>query len=93
MGHIGMGISMRILESVMPKRFLSQKYERTKAYKFRSIPVKVEHCLLHDQDNYKPWPGEQKNVFLWVELENGYAVGWNENPDNGWSFPVFKMGS
>lgn len=38
----------------------------------------------------KSWPGPQKNVYAWVVLVNGKAVGWNENPGKGWSFPVVK---
>jgi hypothetical protein len=34
------------------------------------------------------WPGKQKNVYAWVQLANGKAVGWNESPSHGWSFPV-----
>jgi hypothetical protein len=37
------------------------------------------------------WPGPQKNVFAWVELSNGKAVGWNENPSRGWTFPVVSI--
>lgn len=36
------------------------------------------------------WPGPQKNVSSWCVLANGKAVGWNENPGTGWSFPVVK---
>ena len=39
----------------------------------------------------KPWPGSHKNVFVWWELETGHAIGWNENPSRGWSFPVIKL--
>ena len=34
------------------------------------------------------WPGRHKNVFDWCVLANGKAVGFNENPSVGWSFPV-----
>lgn len=37
------------------------------------------------------WPGKHKNVINWCVLENGYAVGWNENPARGWSFPIIKL--
>ena len=37
------------------------------------------------------WIGEQKNVYAWCKLANGYAVGWNENPGRGWSFPIVKV--
>lgn len=36
------------------------------------------------------WPGKHKNVIAWWVLANGYAVGWNENPAIGWSFPVIR---
>jgi hypothetical protein len=26
-------------------------------------------------------------VYSFITLENGWAVGWNENPARGWSFP------
>jgi len=35
-------------------------------------------------------PFKAKNVNSFVVLENGYAVGFNENPAKGWSFPVVK---
>jgi hypothetical protein len=37
------------------------------------------------------WVGTHKNVHFWVLLENGYAVGWNESPSRGWSFPMVKL--
>lgn len=37
------------------------------------------------------WVGEHKWVFSWVELDSGYAVGKNENPSRGLSFPMVKL--
>ncbi|WP_415912518.1 hypothetical protein [Neptuniibacter sp. QD37_11] len=34
-----------------------------------------------------PWKTAYRNVMHWVILEDGSAVGWNESPRNGWSFP------
>lgn len=42
-------------------------------------------------DGFKVYPGTHRNVFTWYELENGYGVGFNENPSRGWSFPVVKL--
>ena len=39
----------------------------------------------------KRWPSKEKFVFNWVILENNIAIGWNENPSRGWSFPVKKI--
>ncbi len=38
----------------------------------------------------QPWPGSHRNVAVWWKLENGLAVGWNENKSVGWSFPVIR---
>jgi hypothetical protein len=37
------------------------------------------------------WKGKHKNVMCWWKLDSGYAVGWNENPSVGWSFPVIRL--
>jgi hypothetical protein len=80
----------KTLKDVMPTKFNNGEYVGTKAYSMKDIYVVKEHDSFTDQDNFKKWPGSHKNVFLWVELENGHCVGWNENPSRGWSFPVFK---
>ncbi len=35
--------------------------------------------------------GTHKNVWNWWLLENGIAVGFNESPSIGWSWPVKKL--
>ena len=85
--------NLKILKEVMPTE-LSEKggaYKDTKAFKMLDEYVIVEHgCVYEQVENELRWPGSHKNVFYWVELINGYAVGWNENPARGWSFPVVK---
>ena len=81
----------KTLAQVMPREFSSSEYDNTQAYGFKNVIVIKEHCLHSQQNSYKNWIGIHKNVNLWVELENGYAVGWNENPSRGWSFPVVKI--
>lgn len=71
-----------------PHEFAEGTWDDTRAWKFRDVEVVSEHG--YSEDN-KPWPGTHKNVMNWCVLENGYAVGWNENPSTGWSFPVKKM--
>ncbi len=78
------------LKDTMPTEFVGCEYNDTRAYRMKDVFVVKEHCGLWDQDEYEPWPGKHKNVHSWVELENGYIVGWNENPARGWSFPVMK---
>ena len=74
----------------MPDVFCDIKHNRKKAYKFKDVLVLREHSLFWEQDNFVKWPGYHKYVFFWVELENGYIVGFNENPNNGWSFPIME---
>lgn len=46
---------------------------------------------------FKPWIswqnfGTHKNVKSWIITDDGYAIGFNENPTSvGWSFPVKKL--
>lgn len=83
----------KTLKEKLPPEFIGGEYRNTKAFQMRDIIVTKEHCYLWDGDNYIKWPGSHKNVNSWVELENGYIVGWNENPLRGWSFPVLKINS
>ncbi len=61
----------------------SSEYDETRAFKFQNVDI-----LDRMRGN---WPGPQKNVQYWVTLANGYAVGRNENPSRGLSFPVIKL--
>lgn len=76
---------------------LTEKYHQIedgdKAYQFKDEEIVQEWCNCRGQDDkpYKKWPGKQKNVFYWLELANGYAVGWNENISHGLTFPVLKL--
>lgn len=53
------------------------------------LNVQVTACYGFDH-KADPWPGQHKNVMNWCVLATGHAVGWNENPSRGWSFPVIK---
>ena len=39
----------------------------------------------------KGWPGPEKNVHYWVELENGMAVGIITPKKKPATFPVYSM--
>jgi len=46
-------------------------------YEDRNIPARKfgdQKIVVRNASN-SGWPGEQKDVHYWVELENGYAVG------------------
>jgi len=72
-----------------PSEF-EQSFDDTRAYKFADVTV-VKEFSMFEEDDWMPWPGSHKNVRSWCILENGYAVGWNENPSRGWNFIVLKM--
>jgi len=78
------------LKDVMSLEFIKEEYHTSRAYKMKDIIVLKQHNLSNEEEEYKSWPGKHKNVCFWVELKNGYIVGWNENPARGWSFPVCK---
>lgn len=83
---------MKLID-VMPREF-SYEYVDTKAYKMKDIEVVQKYSTVdcgYDSIQVKSFPGTHKNVYVWYELVNGYAVGINENPSRGWSFPVVKV--
>lgn len=77
---------MKTLEKCLPVEFVGCEYQNTPAYKLRGVQVVKEHDARSN-----PWPGTHKNVTCWFELANGKAVGFNENPGRGWSFPVIAL--
>jgi hypothetical protein len=64
---------------------LGCEYVDTPAGKMKDVEVVQEYSFMS-----KRWPGKHKNVYSWCVLANGKAVGWNESPSRGWSFPVIK---
>lgn len=72
------------LKDVLPQEFFGCEYEDSAA-------VKHLDCVVVASHKHGGWQGRHKNVMCWWKLDNGYAVGWNENPSVGWSFPVIKM--
>lgn len=79
---------MKKLKDVMPREFSMSDSSMNRAQKFSDIGVIREFDATKAGES---WPGTHKNVFFWVALENGFAVGWNENPGRGWSFPVVRF--
>jgi hypothetical protein len=78
---------MKLIEWA-PQEFAAGIWDDTRSWKFRDVEVVEEYGY---GEKWKPWPGTHKNVMNWCVLANGYAVGWNENPSRGWSFPVVKV--
>jgi len=82
-------VETEVLQDVLPQEFFSEFME-TKAAKFLYVPV-TESYGWGEERGSLPWVGNHKNVHNWWKLQNGYAVGWNENPSVGWGFPVQKV--
>ena len=73
---------MKTLEQFLPEE-LHYEYQDTTAFKLKDVEVIEEKAF--------GWPGKHKHVTVWYVLKNGKAVGWNENPGRGWSFPVIDF--
>ena len=74
------------LINALPIEFADLLLEDRKTKKFADIKVVKEY-----DSRDKKWVGTHKNVTYWYELENGYAVGLNENPTRGLSIPIVKL--
>lgn len=77
---------MQKLSEHLPIEFLNGEYDSTAAFKQKDTLV---HAVLDAR--IFPWLGQEKNVTFWYVLENGKAVGFNENPSRGWSFPLINL--
>src|SRR5271157_4691760 len=77
--------------TITPRRYVGQPDKPSPAAELLNERVLREYSRVTDEAGWKPWPGPQKDVHCWWELENGKAVGWNESPSKGWSFPVITL--
>jgi hypothetical protein len=79
------------LKDVLPIEFQDGSYDNSQAFKFKDVEINEEFFAYKNDKEFRQWPGKTKNVYYWCILKNGYAVGWNENPSRGWSFPIIKI--
>ena len=79
---------MKTLRDWLPHEFFSE-FMDTPAARHLDVEV-VEEVYGSFIGPNKLWPGKHRNVMHWCKLANGRAVGWNENPSVGWSFPVMR---
>lgn len=86
---------MKTLLDAAPREF-ADEFVDTPAWRYRDRPVlhthRVSDLTLGSPADWSltRWPGREKYVSVWWELAGGVAVGWNENPNRGWSFPVVR---
>ncbi len=76
------------LRDWLPRPFFAE-FQDSRANRY--LDVDIEHEYRVPNADWREWVGKEKNVLNWVVLSNGVAVGFNENPSRGWSFPVKKM--
>lgn len=75
---------VKTLRDVLPREALSEGYN----FSEKKLNAKV---VATNQGYRRRWPGRQKNVVVWWELDDGTACGWNENTSVGWSFPIIRL--
>jgi hypothetical protein len=80
-------IAMTFSETSMYYYMANENYEL--ASKYKDVFVIDEHAR-SDEERWKRFPSKHKNVHYWVELECGIAIGLNENPGRGMSFPIIR---
>jgi len=75
----------KTLRDVLPDEFM---------HEFSDTPA-AKHLDKRVVEEIEEWdiryPFTHKFIYVWWVLEDGYAVGWNENPGKGWSFPVKRL--
>ena len=74
------------LRDVLPSEALSVEFSDGKFRRYLDYEV-IEEIMKYDSR----FPFKHKNIYVWWILEDDMAVGWNENPSRGWSFPVAKV--
>jgi|TARA_B100001094_G_C18182974_1_gene802005 hypothetical protein len=64
-----------------------RKYKKKEipARQFADVRIKERNASNHG------WPGDEKTVKYWVELENGWAVGMHEPKRGKAEFPMYEM--
>lgn len=73
------------LRDVLPKEFFAEHPDsKVNDFLNERIIETVDGCE-------KRWIGKERYVYTWWILANGKAIGWNENPSRGWSFPIVSF--
>ena len=74
------------LRNALPREALGVEWRDQKYNEYLDLEV-LETITEYDSR----FPFKHKNIHVWWILENMMAVGWNENPSRGWSFPVSRV--
>lgn len=84
---------MPVLRDVLPPDFTEDRFGSTEAWELRDTRVAMMKlttgapCSSHSE-LFAAWPGDHQHVDKWYILSDGKAVGINDDPQNGLSFPV-----
>ncbi len=84
------------LRDVLPEAFAQERFGTSAARTLadvRVVGVRLATgapCESHAA-MFAPWPGPERHVKTWYILENHKAVGVDEDPARGLSFPVADL--
>lgn len=74
------------IRDVLPSEALGAEFSDGEFRRYLNHEV-IEEITEYDSR----FPFKHKNIHVWWILEDNTAIGWNENPSVGWSFPVAKV--
>lgn len=85
---------LTLTDWISQHNFYLSESEEKKMSKLMDKQILYEF-VSHNEITWVSWQefGSHKNVYCWILLEKGQAIGWNENPARGWSFPMKKVPS
>lgn len=83
--------SEKTLENWLPKEFFRE-------FGDSGLNKLLDYKVIEEYGGYgnanKRHPFISKNIYTWCIISNGikkYAVGWNESPSRGYSFPYKRL--
>lgn len=83
-------MSGKTVEQAISNRFGGAVLWNERAKPHLQENVIREHSFFNEEEDFLPWPGNHSYVSYWVATEEGYAVGFNENP-RGYTTPIVSL--
>lgn len=83
---------MKTLRDVLPREALpGGEFDGLRFQRYLDVEVLEEYSSFAHYVTPILMGFKHKNIHNWWHLKNGMAVGWNESPTRGWSFPVISL--
>ena len=80
-----------LIKDFLPIEVQHGEYENDKVQKYLDYPIEKIYQLNNTNLTPSQFGFKHKNIFVWATFKDGNklkAVGFNENPSIGWSFPI-----